>query len=384
MVMDKVSEMFSGNERALDSDETVEEMAEKLKEEEKENSVTDEQSVDEHETVEEEANMSKLDEQVDNAFESTRDECKNIFSHYEKRQEQLQVKALEEAQKTVLKQMVGNIEDVIKKRHNKLEKEFTKALLNLEDQFQDRIEDNEKTISELTAKMDQKTKKVEKNKNKIEKLEEERKEQFEDVHDRIQSLQENVQENEEEIADRIKDNSSKIDDLESQILEGDYSELESRIDSIQDKLEDEEHEMTQIKDRFEEEDLVIDDTNVPKMEQKVKSQEKKIRKLQQKIEELEQIEIDTELKDQIVSQLRGEVKDTVYTPDEIGSKMKGRELTVKGRLQFKKKVSGRNFYKMTGSGGSIIVASKKKMPEGKKELTGEIENVKGNLCLVVD
>lgn len=371
MPMDEVSELFSKGKN-------MEEIANKLKEEEPGdiNSKAVQKSYSSGKGSSSRETASDLKEKMDEAFDNSEDDFEDIFSNFERAKGKLQARMMEEAQKTFLKQMTGKIEEVIEQSHDELENEFTKAIMKLEEQ--------ENALKELKADMNEHSEMVSEMDEKIENLEEERKEQFEDVHDRIQSLRENVNQNEQELASRVKENKSKIDEIEGNMGDKDFSKLEERIDDLQEKLEEDENAMVQIKDRFEEEDLVMDGTNVPKMEQKVKENRKMMNKLQEKIDELEQIEIDDNLKSQIVSQLRGEVEDTVYTPDEIDSKMKGQEVTVKGRLQFKKKVSGRNFYKMTGSGGDIIIASKKKMPEGKKELTGEIENVKGNLCLVTD
>jgi len=59
-------------------------------------------------------------------------------------------------------------------------------------------------------------------------------------------------------------------------------------------------------------------------------------------------------------------KGTTLNPSEISQDLAGDKIRVQGRLEFRKEASGHNFYKLSGAGGTVVVRSETRIPEGKK------------------
>jgi ribosomal protein L6P/L9E len=80
---------------------------------------------------------------------------------------------------------------------------------------------------------------------------------------------------------------------------------------------------------------------------------------------------------------KGGSKD-ILTPSDISKSMKGDTVKIKGELEYRKEASDNKFYRLSGGDSNVIVRSEHSIPEGRRILNGEVELIKGNICVYVE
>lgn len=137
--------------------------------------------------------------------------------------------------------------------------------------------------------------------------------------------------------------------------------VEQRLIEVEKRVEEtlEEHE-----DRLSEIETELDG-------QEEDLDEERIEKLEDRLEQIEQ---------KIAKPETG----NTLNPVEVAEDLVGEEVRVKGELEFKKQVAGNNFYKLSGGDGVVVVRSETRIPEGKRILKGEVEDISGNICISVE
>lgn len=333
---------------------------------------------------------------VDEAFESSKAKREDTFKELEERRRGFEEEAMEKTQRAVLKELVPQLIEAVETQNKEMMEEIRVSI-------EDAKTELEKDIGVRDGRIDS----IESN---IESMKDDRKRELEDIHDRISSVQKKIDRTTDKMEDKIdskvedrlenirtktEKNANRIEEVSKKSDVESLEEIEERLEEVEQKFDKKTEEIEQVEEQIENDELVASDTDIVDLEEKVQQHQKQVQELEDKIDELSEIEVDQRLKEEIINEIEGEgssvsrspkpesTKD-IKKPGEIDESKVGETLEVKGRLQFKKKASGRRFYKISGSKGSLVVASEKKIPEGPRTLKGEVKNVKDNVCLVVE
>lgn len=238
--------------------------------------------------------------------------------------------------------------------------------LEMEQYLKEHISNNRSQIEDLKSTVDtfkSSIRELEDVKDSNEKIEEEVSKLGEEIKITSQTLSEKIgeiQERQEELEKELKDRHGKIDDITEK-------EIENRIEKkIEEKSVDELNKIQKLESR------------IDKLEDRVN------------LEDLEELDLEMAVgskkqKNSSNSKNKsGKKKSDILTPAEISKSMKGETVKIKGELEYRKEASDNKFYRLSGGGSDVIVRSDHSIPEGRRILNGEVELIKGNICVYVD
>lgn len=243
--------------------------------------------------------------------------------------------------------------------------------------------------------------------SRIEKLEKEQKKLSTQDNDRSE-IEEKIEKLDEKISrygKRIQEVEEKLDQSniqkEKNTDESKYSELSANMDETNQKVEELEERIENISE--ESFDNITGEEIESKIEKRIQKESfnelNKIQKLESRIdqledriniEELEELnESDEALRKVENTGDRKEEKKSqngrrTVVPDRVSEDMEGERVKIEGELEFRKESGGNKFYRLSGNNGQVIVRSKNSIPEGRRILNGEVEIVKGNICIFVE
>lgn len=243
--------------------------------------------------------------------------------------------------------------------------------LEMEQYLKEHVSNNRSQIEDLQSS-------IEEFQSKIEDLEQV-KDSNEELEDEISKFGEELKLTSQTLSDKIDDIQSQMDELEEQLEKKDSSGSNAEIDELTGK---------EIENKIEKkiQEKSINELNkIQKLESRVDDLEDRVN-----VEELETLDTIKETSGKGSENSSSSKKKSnksggseILTPADVSEDMEGQEVKIKGELEFRKESSGNKFYKLEGSGKQIIVRSKSSIPEGRRILNGEVELVKGNICVFV-
>ncbi|MBC5793222.1 MAG: hypothetical protein H8Z69_04270 [Nanohaloarchaea archaeon] len=293
-----------------------------------------------------------LKKKVDDVLDEKESEWEDTFSKYQEMNRQLHVKAMAEAQRKVLREVMEDMVEMVEDRTDATKEELEEMVENRTEELEEEIESNAEKIDDLEETHEEDT----------------------------EELEENIKESNKDLLERIDSTKEKLNER----IDSNRSLFRKKSDTLTDKIDEATLKLKS-----------IEETETPEaLSEKVETLSEKVEKVEEESREADNAGVDT---DEVVEKVRerlevekmkqieesndDEEESSALTPGKIDESMEGRKVKVEGNLEFRKKVKEYNFYKMSEKGEHVIVRSKDRIPSGRHVFDGTVKKIKGNLVV---